>query len=67
MAGLPTDYGTHLLTLRFVDGHVFIWHKVTGILVQEAEAHHTSCNAVAWNPADPCMFATAGDDGRVKM
>lgn len=49
------------------DGHVFIWHKVTGILVQEAEAHHTSCNAVAWNPADPCMFATAGDDGRVKI
>ncbi|KAL2146498.1 hypothetical protein VTI28DRAFT_3679 [Corynascus sepedonium] len=49
------------------DGHVFIWHKVTGILVQEAEAHHTSCNAAAWNPSDPCMFATAGDDGRVKI
>ncbi|KAL2152510.1 hypothetical protein VTH82DRAFT_5694 [Thermothelomyces myriococcoides] len=49
------------------DGHVFIWHKVTGILVQEAEAHHTSCNAAAWNPTDPCMFATAGDDGRVKI
>ena len=57
----------HVADPEIVDGHVFIWHKVTGILVHEAEAHHTSCNAVAWNPADPCMFATGGDDGRVKM
>ncbi|KAK4149228.1 vacuolar protein sorting-associated protein 1 [Chaetomidium leptoderma] len=49
------------------DGRVFIWHKLSGNLVQEAEAHHTSCNAVSWNPADPCMFATAGDDGRVRI
>ncbi|KAK4127596.1 WD40 repeat-like protein [Parathielavia appendiculata] len=49
------------------DGHVYIWHKLTGLLVQRLEAHHASCNAVAWNPTDPCMFATAGDDGRVRI
>ncbi|AEO63391.1 uncharacterized protein THITE_2108573 [Thermothielavioides terrestris NRRL 8126] len=49
------------------DGRVFIWHKMKGILVHEAEAHHPSCNTVSWNPCDPCMFATAGDDGRIKM
>jgi hypothetical protein len=38
-----------------------------GVLVHDTEAHHTSCNAVAWNPADPCMFATGGDDGKVRM
>ncbi|KAL2133190.1 hypothetical protein VTI74DRAFT_2764 [Chaetomium olivicolor] len=49
------------------DGRVFIWHKITGGVVHSAEAHHTSCNAVAWNPADPCMFATCGDDGRIRI
>jgi WD40 repeat protein len=49
------------------DGRVFVWHKLTGTLVQEVEAHQVSCNAVAWNPANPCMFATGGDDGRVRV
>jgi len=49
------------------DGHVFVWHKITGTLVHEAEAHQPRCNAVAWHPTDPCMFATCGDDNRVKI
>ncbi|KAK4148121.1 WD40-repeat-containing domain protein [Dichotomopilus funicola] len=50
------------------DGRVLIWHKLTGVLVHEAEAHHpASCNVVVWNPTNPFMFATAGDDGKVKM
>ncbi|KAK1835396.1 WD40-repeat-containing domain protein [Podospora conica] len=49
------------------DGKVFIWHKSTGIPVQKLEAHNPRCNAVSWNPVDPCMFATCGDDGKIKI
>ncbi|KAK0652268.1 WD40-repeat-containing domain protein [Cercophora newfieldiana] len=49
------------------DGMVCIWHKLTGIPVQRLEAHHPRCNAVSWNPADPCMFATCGDDQKIKI
>jgi len=50
-----------------IDGHVFIWHKSSGIAVERLDAHHPRCNSVSWNPADPCMFATCGDDGKIKM
>jgi WD40 repeat protein len=49
------------------DGHVFVWHKLTATLVHEAEAHHPRCNAVSWSPVDPCMFATCGDDNRIRL
>jgi WD repeat-containing protein 26 len=58
-------------TLRvktLVDGYVFIWHKENGSLVEKLDGHKPKpCNAVSWNPADPCMFATAGDDKIVRM
>ena len=50
-----------------LDGNVLIWHKSTGIPIQKLEAHHPRCNAVSWNPVDPCMFATCGDDAKIKM
>lgn len=50
-----------------IDGHVYIWHKSSGIAVERLDAHHPRCNSVTWNPADPCMFATCGDDGKIKM
>ncbi|KAL2261491.1 hypothetical protein VTK26DRAFT_3936 [Humicola hyalothermophila] len=49
------------------DGRVFIWHKMTGTLVLEAIAHLPRCNAAAWSPTDPCLFATCGDDNLVKI
>ncbi|KAK4451888.1 WD40-repeat-containing domain protein [Podospora aff. communis PSN243] len=49
------------------DGLVCIWHKSTGIPVHRLEAHHPRCNAVSWNPVDPCMFATCGDDHKIKI
>jgi len=51
----------------YTDGHVHIWHKSTGIPIEKMDAHHPRCNAASWNPTDPCMFATCGDDGKVKM
>jgi WD40 repeat protein len=50
------------------DGYVFIWHKESGSLIEKLDGHKPlCCNDVAWNPKDPCMFATAGDDSKVRM
>lgn len=49
------------------DGNILIWHKNTGAAVERLPGHHPRCNAVAWNPTDPCMLASGGDDKRVKM
>ncbi|KAJ0114956.1 WD domain-containing protein [Diaporthe amygdali] len=49
------------------DGSVFIWHKNSGHSVAKLEAHRPRCNAVAWSPTDPCLLASCGDDGLVKI
>lgn len=49
------------------DGNILIWHKNIGAAVERLPGHVPRCNAVSWNPADPCMLASCGDDGRVKM
>jgi WD40 repeat protein len=51
----------------YLDGHVFIWHKETGQLIEKLEAHKGCCNAIAWSPTNPSMFASAGDDHKVRM
>ncbi|KAL2059876.1 hypothetical protein VTL71DRAFT_10031 [Oculimacula yallundae] len=50
------------------DGDIFIWHKETGQLIEHLEGHgKASCNSVSWNPSNPTMFATAGDDHKVRI
>ncbi|KAK2679327.1 WD40 repeat [Fusarium oxysporum f. sp. vasinfectum] len=49
------------------DGNIIIWHKNTGAAVERLHGHHPRCNAVAWNPTDSYMLASAGDDGRIKI
>ncbi|KAJ3947159.1 uncharacterized protein N0V96_003546 [Colletotrichum fioriniae] len=49
------------------DGNILIWHKNSGAAVERLEGHQPRTNAVTWNPADPCMLASCGDDGKVKM
>lgn len=49
------------------DGNILIWHKNTGAAVERLPGHHPRCNAVSWNPGDPFMLASCGDDGRVKV
>ncbi|KAI2633841.1 WD40-repeat-containing domain protein [Xylaria nigripes] len=49
------------------DGYVHIWHKVTGHPIERLAAHSPRCNAVAWCPNNPRLFATGGDDGKVKI
>lgn len=51
-----------------IDGKVYIWHRGNGRLVEVLDGHTKGCvNAVSWNPDDPGMFASAGDDCRVRM
>ncbi|KAF2455496.1 WD40-repeat-containing domain protein [Lineolata rhizophorae] len=49
------------------DSRVYVW-RTNGPLVTALDAHKPGCvNAVAWHPTDPRVFASAGDDSRVRM
>ena len=50
------------------DSYVYIWRRQTGMQVAALEAHaQGTVNAVAWHPTNPAIFASAGDDRRVRM
>ncbi|KAL7625104.1 hypothetical protein AAE478_004318 [Parahypoxylon ruwenzoriense] len=49
------------------DGLIHIWHKVSAQLVEKLSGHTLSCNSASWSPTDPCLFASCGDDGKIKM
>ncbi|KAL3477700.1 WD40-repeat-containing domain protein [Aspergillus californicus] len=50
------------------DSRIYVWHKDNGTLIETLDGHVRGCvNAISWNPADPGMFASAGDDFLVKI
>ncbi|PBP21269.1 WD domain-containing protein [Diplocarpon rosae] len=50
------------------EGNVYIYHKESGHLIEKLEGHgKSSCNSVSWNPSNPSMFATVGDDAKVRI
>ncbi|KAK6849563.1 WD40 repeat-like protein [Apiospora arundinis] len=49
------------------DGFIYVWHKASAQNVIKLKAHHPRCNSVSWSPTDPCLFASCGDDGKVKI
>ncbi|KAF2769204.1 WD40 repeat-like protein [Teratosphaeria nubilosa] len=50
------------------DSRVWIWRRQTGAQVAVLEAHGPgTVNAVAWHPTNHAIFASAGDDRRVKI
>ncbi|KAJ5919605.1 hypothetical protein N7454_009440, partial [Penicillium verhagenii] len=50
------------------DSKIYIWHKENGSLVETLDGHSKGCvNSISWNPADPTMFASAGDDRAVRI
>lgn len=60
------------LLISHLDSKIYIWHKENSNLVESLEGHTTGrttgcVNAVAWNPKDPGMFASAGDDRKVRV
>ncbi|KAG8529886.1 uncharacterized protein KY384_005367 [Bacidia gigantensis] len=47
---------------------VYIWHKENGTLIETLAGHAYGCvNAVSWNFANPTMFASGGDDKKVRI
>ncbi|KAI1754518.1 WD40-repeat-containing domain protein [Xylaria castorea] len=49
------------------DGFINIWNKSSGQCVQRLAAHSPRCNSVSWCPTNPQIFASCGDDGKIKI
>ncbi|CAK4017538.1 WD repeat-containing 26 [Lecanosticta acicola] len=50
------------------DSRVYIWRRQTGVQVAALDAHHPGAvNDVAWHPTNPAIFASAGDDRKVRI
>ncbi|AJQ33919.1 Gid7p [Saccharomyces cerevisiae YJM1418] len=71
-------YGNKLVMSGSEDGKIYIWDRIRGNLVSVLSGHSTvmsnstkpmgkNCNVVASNPADKEMFASGGDDGKIKI
>ncbi|KAI3334960.1 WD40-repeat-containing domain protein [Ustulina deusta] len=49
------------------DGHINIWSKATAQCIYRLPAHSPRCNSVSWCPTNPQLFASCGDDGKIKI
>jgi len=60
-------YDENLVCSGSEDGRVFIWNKEFGALLGAFDAHEGNTNCVSWNPKIKTMFATCGDDYKVRI
>jgi WD40 repeat protein len=54
-------------TNLWIDNNIYIWRASTGQLIDRLEGHDSCVNCVSWNPVIPGIFASASDDGTVKV
>jgi WD repeat-containing protein 26 len=59
--------------LMLIDGKVYVWHKENERQIETLSGHgkgqggEECVNTVDWNPVDPGMFASGGDDRKIRM
>lgn len=56
-----------ILTNHTTGEYIYLWDRKTGDILARLEGHSPRSNDVAWNPVNPYMFASVGDDGKLKM
>jgi WD40 repeat protein len=49
------------------DAYIYIWKRRTGQLFARLSGHTGTVNAVSWSPTEPALFASASDDGTVRL
>lgn len=49
------------------DGQIYVYHSISGRLLQKLKGHTDAVNSVAWHPTNPRMFASASDDSTVRI
>lgn len=58
---------------KYSDGKVYVWHKENEMLIETLPGHGKGqggkecVTTVSWNPTDAGMFASGGDDRKIRM
>lgn len=56
-----------LIPYGLSDGHVYVYHRGTGKLLERLPGHEGPINSVAWHPTHHALFASASDDSTVRI
>lgn len=60
--------GVESNSLCITDSKIFIWDKGNGTLIRTMQAHESGCvNTIAWSPTNAALFASVGDDRKLRM
>ncbi|RHZ47855.1 hypothetical protein Glove_566g10 [Diversispora epigaea] len=49
------------------DSKIYVWHREHAAMIETLSGHKGAVNSVNWNPTNPYMFASAGDDHTIRI